>query len=66
MVEIIAQCPKHLERIHNFKAGGAAQVKASMAKPSDMDLLVEAFEAIVPNALIIKDFKDFAEQIGTI
>ncbi len=61
--EIINECPKHLDRVKNFKNGGPAQVKASMAKPTDIGLLTAAFEAIVPNALIVKEFKDFADKI---
>jgi hypothetical protein len=64
MQTIIEECPTQLDRVKNFKPGGAAQVKASMAKPTDMDLLTKAFEAIVPNALIVKGFNDFAETIG--
>ncbi len=39
-------------------------MKASMAKPTDIGLLTTAFEAIVPNAIIVKEFKDFADKIG--
>lgn len=66
MAEIIRECPIHLKKCIDFTNGNPAKVKASMAKPTDIGLLTEAFEAIVPNALIVKEFKDFSDRISVV
>jgi hypothetical protein len=61
---MLSEAKGHLKKVREFKAGGTEAVKKSMSKPTDLALLEAAFVAIIPNALITRDFKEFSARLG--